>query len=88
MQNVLKHQNLYLEGLKLFCIFSLKSIRFEHSESIDMHIEQSLKKKTYIIFFRCPQIFSFCRIVIKLRRSPQLLGFFFTPLISSYDKTC
>ena len=79
MQNVLKHQNLYLEGLKLFCIFSLKSIRFEHSESIDMHLHH---------FFSVSANIQFCHIVIKLRRSPQLLGFFFTPLISSYDKTC
>ena len=67
------------KDVKYFVSFPSKSYVFEHSESIDMHIEQSLKKKTYIIFFRCPQRIGFCRIVIKLRRS--LLGFFFTALI-------
>ena len=39
------------KDVKYFVSFPSKSYVFEHSESIDMHIEQSLKKKTYIIFF-------------------------------------
>ena len=69
-QNDLKRENMYLEGFRVILIFALKIIGFDHSESIDIHIEKS--------FCGCPQKTGYSLEgggVRNLRTCPQLLGF-------------
>ena len=73
MQNVLKRENMYLDGFQLILNFPLKIIFFKPFESIDMHIENDFKK--HLFFCHCQNGFCPTGRGRELLTCPQLIGF-------------